>query len=170
MTSREDPLHDRGFGRRIAMFALFILLMAALSWGISAPPVAAGTDAEDVAAAVSALTESDISFAAGDSKDSVTQDFTVPTTGLNDTTIDWVIVNADAVDDWIFLPSDTSVIIARPTTRWRCRSLAPATVSKVAVGFQGLAVTLKATTRRRRCRRRADDLGGADGAVSVRGG
>ena len=56
------------------------------------------SDAESVAQAKDDLDIASLGFASGDSYDSVTQDFTLPTTGTEGTTISWNVVSGSAID------------------------------------------------------------------------
>jgi hypothetical protein len=129
--------------------ALFVTVLSELSWSIGARPILAGTDAEDVAAAKDALTEGDIIFAPGDDKNSVTQDFTLPIEGLNDTTIEWEIVNIGDVEDYIVLMFEFVFFLARPTSSDGDQNVQlRATIRKGAESeTKDLQVVLKATTQ-----------------------
>ena len=56
------------------------------------------SDAESVAQAKADLDITELGFVSGDSYDSVTQDFTLPTTGSEGTTISWEVVSGSAID------------------------------------------------------------------------
>ena len=67
------------------------------TFNLKVPKTDSLTDAESVAQAKDDLDIAGLGFAAGDTFDSVTQDFTLPTTGTEETTISWEVVSGSSI-------------------------------------------------------------------------